>query len=209
MDEFIAYRLDESYAAAHRAMNETRHRLPEFAPQRVLDFGAGLSPVAWAAQAVWPEAPLRVCAVEPNAELREQGAELCAVARTVPRQAADATPAHWSEPLRPEDEYEADEALEAEAPLPSVAWLERLPTPDEEAPFDLVTASGCLGSLPPQALPKARGNRVASVGRWAEGRRRRLVATRRGGPLRGLAAPGPKGPALGSGTASFVVGRGL
>ena len=61
--ELVATQMDRSYATAHRVMREARHRLPSYTPRRVLDFGAGQSPMAWAAQASWPGAPLQVCAL--------------------------------------------------------------------------------------------------------------------------------------------------
>ena len=61
--ELVAMQMDRSYATAHRVMREARHRLPSYTPRRVLDFGAGQSPMAWAAQASWPGAPLQVCAL--------------------------------------------------------------------------------------------------------------------------------------------------
>ena len=60
--DLVATQMDRSYATAHRVMREARHRLPSYTPRRVLDFGAGQSPMAWAAQASWPGAPLQVCA---------------------------------------------------------------------------------------------------------------------------------------------------
>lgn len=78
--DFVAARLDRNYAAAHRTLSEARARLPTFAPTRVLEFGAGLAPVTWAARAVWPELhPLSV-AVEPNHDLRHVAAELITAA---------------------------------------------------------------------------------------------------------------------------------
>ena len=61
--ELVATQMDRSYATAHRVMREARHRVPSYTPRRVLDFGAGQSPMAWAAQASWPDAPLQVCAL--------------------------------------------------------------------------------------------------------------------------------------------------
>ena len=195
VDEFVAHRLDRSYAAAHRAMREARARLPTYTPRRMLDFGAGLSPMAWAAQAAWPGASLQVCAVEPNPKLREAGAQLCAAASVVPHHTHAP---HWSEPIpgadqsehRPprrarepqavelkdpqrqqEDEYdeydEYEEEGEAmEVPVPGVAWRERLPTPEEAAPFELVSAHHCLVDLPAESV---EGTMRALWGRTAPG----------------------------------------
>ena len=61
--DLVATQMDRSYATAHRVMREARHRLPSYTPRRVLDFGAGQSPMAWAAQASWPNVQLQVCAL--------------------------------------------------------------------------------------------------------------------------------------------------
>ena len=63
VDDLVATQMDRSYATAHRVMREARHRLPSYTPLRMLDFGASQSPMAWAAQASWPDVPLQVCAV--------------------------------------------------------------------------------------------------------------------------------------------------
>ena len=96
VDDLVAMQMDRSYATAHRVMREARHRLPSYAPLRMLDFGASQSPMAWAAQASWPDVPLQVCAVEPNAALRQDGEQLCAAASTVP---FHVHAPHWSEPI--------------------------------------------------------------------------------------------------------------
>ena len=96
VDDLVATQMDRSYATAHRVMREARHRLPSYTPLRMLDFGASQSPMAWAAQASWPDVPLQVCAVEPNAALRQDGEQLCAAASTVP---FHVHAPHWSEPI--------------------------------------------------------------------------------------------------------------
>ena len=90
--ELVAMQMDRSYATAHRVMREARHRLPSYTPRRVLDFGAGQSPMAWAAQASWPGAPLQVCAVEPSAALRQDGERLCAAAYPNPNPSPNPNP---------------------------------------------------------------------------------------------------------------------
>ena len=42
VDDFIALRLDVSYAACRRTLHEVTCRLPGFQPTRVLEFAAGL-----------------------------------------------------------------------------------------------------------------------------------------------------------------------
>ena len=79
--DFATHRLDLMYAASHRVLHEARVRLPGLAPQRALDFGAGLAPFAWATHALWgaDDSPETV-AVEPNPQLSTLGKTLAAEA---------------------------------------------------------------------------------------------------------------------------------
>ena len=81
MHDFATHRLDLMYAASHRVLHEARVRLPGLAPQRALDFGAGLAPFAWATHALWgaDDSPETV-AVEPNPQLSTLGKTLAAEA---------------------------------------------------------------------------------------------------------------------------------
>ena len=96
--EFAAHRLDLAYAASQRVLQEACARLPGLAaPARALDFGAGLSPLAWALGERWPDdAPLTV-AVEPNDRLRALGSQLAA---------SDGVRVRWSSRLPAEEEGE-------------------------------------------------------------------------------------------------------
>ena len=56
-DDALAYaltRLPATYAACARALGEAARRAPGFAPQSLLDAGAGTAAASWAASAVWP-----------------------------------------------------------------------------------------------------------------------------------------------------------
>ena len=75
--DFATFRLDLMYAATHRVLHEAKIRIPELAPERLLEFGAGLGPLAWAADAVFgPDDAREVIAVEPNPKLRALGEDL-------------------------------------------------------------------------------------------------------------------------------------
>jgi ribosomal protein RSM22 (predicted rRNA methylase) len=57
-DDALAYalaRLPATYAACSRAFEEALARAPGFAPQRLLDAGAGPGAASWAALEAWPE----------------------------------------------------------------------------------------------------------------------------------------------------------
>ena len=135
--ELAAMSVDSSYAAVHRTLQELSLRVPGFVPSKILEFGAGLAPGAWAAQDVWPEAALEVVAVEPNEPMRSLGALICR-----------------------EAEAEAAGDERADAP-PAVEWRRELPAETSEEvrgaqqPIDLVVAAHSLHLLPPAALPAA------------------------------------------------------
>ncbi|KQJ97493.1 probable S-adenosyl-L-methionine-dependent RNA methyltransferase RSM22, mitochondrial [Brachypodium distachyon] len=78
-DETVAYvasRMPAIYAACHRVLREVRRRSPDFAPKKVLDFGAGPSSALWAMRAVWPKSIERVNLVEPSKEMQRAGQTL-------------------------------------------------------------------------------------------------------------------------------------
>lgn len=78
-DETVAYvasRMPAIYAACHRVLREVRRRLPDFAPAKVLDFGAGPSSALWAMRAVWPKSIEKVNLVEPSKEMQRAGKNL-------------------------------------------------------------------------------------------------------------------------------------
>ncbi len=77
---YAVARLPATYAAVRIALDELRSRIPSFAPDSLLDLGAGPGTAAWAAADAWPTVG-RVTAVEPEAEMRRLGVEL---ARSAP-----------------------------------------------------------------------------------------------------------------------------
>ncbi|GJM91258.1 hypothetical protein PR202_ga07617 [Eleusine coracana subsp. coracana] len=103
---YVASRMPAIYAACHRVLREVRgfdqlavvrnelnlfsgaiscadssilqvrRRLPEFAPAKVLDFGAGPSSALWAMRAVWPKSIEKVNLIEPSKEMQRAGQSL-------------------------------------------------------------------------------------------------------------------------------------
>ena len=51
---YIATRMPATFAAIHKAMSATAEQQPDFAPQTLLDVGAGPGTVMWAAADIWP-----------------------------------------------------------------------------------------------------------------------------------------------------------
>ena len=51
---YLAARLPATYAAVFRVLSELHVRRPHFAPESLLDVGAGPGTASWAAQALWP-----------------------------------------------------------------------------------------------------------------------------------------------------------
>ncbi|CAD6211688.1 unnamed protein product [Miscanthus lutarioriparius] len=66
----------EGAVGLRRYRPPVRRRLPEFAPAKVLDFGAGPSSALWAMRAVWPKSIERVNLVEPSKEMQRAGQSL-------------------------------------------------------------------------------------------------------------------------------------
>lgn len=62
-----------NYFVYKRIITEVKKRLPDFKPQTILDYGAGLGSGVWAAQHVFVESVIRVAAVEPNVNMRKLG----------------------------------------------------------------------------------------------------------------------------------------
>ncbi|KAJ1792894.1 37S ribosomal protein S22 [Coemansia sp. RSA 2399] len=52
---YVAAFVPATYGPIFNVLTELADRLPGFAPQSVLDFGAGPAPVLWAAQEIWPQ----------------------------------------------------------------------------------------------------------------------------------------------------------
>ncbi|KAF3321354.1 methyltransferase-like protein 17 [Carex littledalei] len=78
-DETVAYvasRMPAVYTAIHRVLREVRRRLPDFSPNKVLDFGAGPSSALWAMRDVWPQSIQTVNLVEPSKEMQRASQSL-------------------------------------------------------------------------------------------------------------------------------------
>lgn len=76
---YAVARMPATYAACVRACDLTAQRIPDFAPRRVLDIGAGPGTATLAAAAVWPDLTAAHL-VEPNAALAEIAAQMLATA---------------------------------------------------------------------------------------------------------------------------------
>lgn len=71
---YAAARLPATYAVLFKVMSELQIRLPDFRPQKMLDFGAGPGTAIWAASAVWGGDALKpVHAVEKSLEMMALG----------------------------------------------------------------------------------------------------------------------------------------
>ena len=62
-----------TYMAYKRILNEVKHRLPNFKPESLLDYGAGLGSGLWAGLHENKSTLKRVAAVEPNTAMRKLG----------------------------------------------------------------------------------------------------------------------------------------
>jgi ribosomal protein RSM22 (predicted rRNA methylase) len=69
---YAAARLPATFAATRAVMAEAALRLPDFAPRRMLDFGAGPGTALWAAAQTWSSLAA-ADAVEPNRDVRALG----------------------------------------------------------------------------------------------------------------------------------------
>jgi ribosomal protein RSM22 (predicted rRNA methylase) len=72
----IAYlyrKMPYNYMVIKRILHEVKMRLPNFKPESLLDYGAGLGSGLWAGLHINDESIKRVAAVEPNAAMRKLG----------------------------------------------------------------------------------------------------------------------------------------
>lgn len=72
---YLAARLPATYAAARSALAAVEERAPDFAPQSLIDLGAGPGTVLWAAADAWPSIA-RADLVEGSTAMRAAGAAL-------------------------------------------------------------------------------------------------------------------------------------
>lgn len=68
---YLRARAPYTYAIYLRIFNEIKMRLPDFKPEGVLVFGAGLGSAIWAMEEKLP--PKRIAAVEPQSAMRKMG----------------------------------------------------------------------------------------------------------------------------------------
>ncbi|KAJ2388923.1 37S ribosomal protein S22 [Coemansia sp. RSA 2559] len=135
---YVAAFVPATYGPIFNVLTELASRIPGFAPQSVLDFGAGPAPVLWAAQEIWPRFG-RYLGVDVSEDML-QSAE--ALLTSVPHD------------LRAK-EIEFERYL---APLPTDAPDGSSSAPDgspSKGTFDLVVSAFTLSDLPTDAIRKS------------------------------------------------------
>lgn len=73
---YVAARMPAVYSALYRVLSEVRRRVPDFAPAKVLDFGAGTGSALWAMMEVWPGSLEQINLVEPSQSMQRAGLSL-------------------------------------------------------------------------------------------------------------------------------------
>lgn len=68
---YLAARFGGVHAAVSRAFHEIKKRVPDFAPQTLLDFGSGTGSVTWAAHTAWGSSVREYMCVDSSAEMNE------------------------------------------------------------------------------------------------------------------------------------------
>ncbi|KAI5080638.1 hypothetical protein GOP47_0003821 [Adiantum capillus-veneris] len=63
---YVAARMPAVYSAVYRVLSEISNRLPEFKPQKILDYGSGPGTAIWAMCEVWPRQIEHMNIVEPS-----------------------------------------------------------------------------------------------------------------------------------------------
>lgn len=91
---YLATRLPATYAAIRASLAMVEERLPDFAPARLLDLGAGPGTALWATLDCWPGLSSAVL-LEGSAAIRKQGANL--VHQALPAAASGQTSIAWAE----------------------------------------------------------------------------------------------------------------
>ncbi|KAH6790686.1 copper ion binding / methyltransferase [Perilla frutescens var. frutescens] len=81
---YVAARMPAVYSALYRVLSEVRRRVPDFAPAKVLDFGAGTGSALWAMMEVWPGSLERIHLVEPSQSMQRAGQSLIRDLRELP-----------------------------------------------------------------------------------------------------------------------------
>ncbi len=121
---YIATRMPATYAAIQTSLAAAARRLPDFAPETLLDIGAGPGTALWATQSVWPELQSATL-VETSPSIRAIGQKLAAasgvaridwqdanITRATPNAEADiVTLAYVLDELEPADRTKLVETL--------------------------------------------------------------------------------------------------
>lgn len=171
---YAATRLPACYAALRHVLGEVAARRPGWRPSTQLDFGAGPGTAVWAAQQVWPQAPLEATAVEPAGAMawlggeiqqrqREQyAAALAAAAAAVERSTQQrhergqgpggraAAPGALQGVQLESSGEKGEGAPSLPAPPPRLRWMFKLPPryrSQQGRRYDLITAGYVLGEL--------------------------------------------------------------
>lgn len=79
---YAAYRMPATFAALAATFRDVRSRLPAWAPQSLLDAGAGPGTAAWAALEIWPDIE-RIVVLERDGAMAEIGKALAAYSPSV------------------------------------------------------------------------------------------------------------------------------
>jgi ribosomal protein RSM22 (predicted rRNA methylase) len=118
---YATARLPSTYAAVQNVFQRLKISRGElgWAPQTMLDFGAGPGTAAWAARTVWPSAQIRVTNVEGSVSMAELGYQIACL---------------------------VDGQLKEDATL-DVRWLRGLPRDRIENKYDVCLASYSLNEL--------------------------------------------------------------
>ena len=118
---YATARLPSTYAAVRNVLQRLRisRGEAEWAPQTMLDFGAGPGTAAWAAKSVWPSARICVTNVEGSVSMSDVGYQISCL---------------------------VDEQLKQDATL-DVRWVRGLPRDRIENKYDICVASYSLNEL--------------------------------------------------------------
>ncbi|KAL1568855.1 5-oxoprolinase (ATP-hydrolyzing) [Salvia divinorum] len=82
---YVASRMPAVYSALYRVLSEVRRRVPDFAPTKVLDFGAGTGSALWAMMEVWPGSLEHINLVEPSQSMQRAGLGLIKDLKELPQ----------------------------------------------------------------------------------------------------------------------------
>lgn len=81
---YVAARMPAVYSALYRVLTEVGRRVTDFAPAKVLDFGAGTGSALWAMMEVWPGSLEQINLVEPSQSMQRAGQSLIRDLRELP-----------------------------------------------------------------------------------------------------------------------------